>query len=164
MAESVNKWLDEAKEDLIENYNALGLRASGNWANTLTTFFEESETNFKLGFIGEDYTYYLENGRGKTSATGPYQKSAGLKVIIRKWIDDKGIQPDGNISKDSLAFLITRKIHRDGIKVGAGQWNEGGIISDILTKQRIEELLKEIAAVKLNEIRTDILKSIKLND
>jgi hypothetical protein len=39
-----------------------------------------------------------------------------LRQIIRKWIDDKGIIPKGKISKDSLAFLISRKIHKEGIK------------------------------------------------
>ena len=68
-----------------------------------------------------DYIYYLEKGR-KPGKKAP-------RSAIRKWIDDKGINPEG-ISKDSLAYLIQRKIGEEGTTI----YQQGGsdLISDIL--------------------------------
>lgn len=56
-------------------------------------------------------SYYIfpEEGRKKTV------KADGTKLvdIIRRWIDQKGINPaDGD--KDSLAYAITSRIHKEG--------------------------------------------------
>jgi hypothetical protein len=156
----IDKWLEEIKKDLISNYDRLGLRASGNWANQLESFNKETEGNFKLGIIGERYTGALENGRKPTTRGN---KPGILRGIIRRWIDVKGIIPYGGISKDSLAFLITRKIHRFGIRV-PNAYNKGGLLSDVVTREKINELIKSLSLFYLQEIKTEFIKTLHGNN
>jgi hypothetical protein len=83
----------------------------------------------------------LQNGR-KPSANG--QK--GSKVLfdqILKWIDDKGLAYD--IKKESLAFLITRKIHREGYE------GTPGLIDDVVNDELITKIEEKLGiAVKQN--------------
>ena len=55
-----------------------------------------------------DYYRYIESGR-KVGAKG-----IPLSVLV-KWIKEKNIKPNGNISINSLAFLIQRSIKKTGI-------------------------------------------------
>ncbi len=68
-----------------------------------------------------DYIYYLEKGR-KPGKRPP-------KAAMLQWIEDKRITPRG-ISKDSLAFLLARKIGEEGNTV----YQQGGstLVADIL--------------------------------
>jgi len=103
-----------------------------------------------LTVYADDYIYYLENGRGPTKGGG----NGGLRAIIRKWIDDKGIVPDG-ITKDSLAYLITRRIHEEGTTI----YQAGGsdLVSGIFNEQLIDSIEREFAELVLVEINSDIL-------
>lgn len=154
----VDTWLGDAKKDLVKNYDKLGLRASGEWANSLEEFVQLSESRINIGILGERYTGALESGRKPTSA-----KQAGnptLRELIRIWIDDKGIVPQGKISKDSLAFLIARKIHEKGIQV-PNKFNAGGLVSDVITKERIAQLNRELTLFYVDGFKSDIIKTLK---
>lgn len=71
--------------------------------------------------------------------------------VIRKWIDDKPIQLTGTITKDQLAFLIQRKIGREGIKV-PNRFNPGGVISDVINDVRINQIFDEIKQASINRL------------
>lgn len=62
-------------------------------------------TSLKL--VAPDYVYYIENGR-RPGKQPP-------RSAIVEWLEVKNIQPQ-DISLESLAFLIARKIGRDGIE------------------------------------------------
>jgi hypothetical protein len=71
-----------------------------------------SENGLKLQFFLPEYWRYVEFGRRETVKHG----DGKLQEKILRWIDEKGITPKDGISKKSLAYLITRKIHREGFK------------------------------------------------
>ena len=92
--------VNDIQTKLIQRRGANGtfesvVNASGKLAKSIR--FEVTNGTV-LSIYGNDYIQFLENGRrpGKRPPTS----------VIRQWIDDKGIIPDG-ISKDSLAFLKT---------------------------------------------------------
>ena len=74
----INKWLVGVKVDLIKNYDRLGLRASGDWAESLEIFQNRNQGNIKAGITGNDYTQQLENGRR------PNKNSS--EEDIKKWV------------------------------------------------------------------------------
>lgn len=71
-----------------------------------------SENGLKLQFFLPEYWRYIEYGRRPTVNKG----DGKLREKIERWIEEKGITPKDGISKKSLAYLITRKIHREGYK------------------------------------------------
>ena len=103
--------------------------------------------NSTLTVYAEQYIGALEFGR-KSGKKPP-------RDVIRKWIDEKGIIPNG-ISKDSLAFLIQRKIGEEGTTI----WQQGGsdlvsgIFNDALTKEIENDFYNLIAS----EVTSDVLK------
>jgi hypothetical protein len=103
--------------------------------------------NSTLTVYAEQYIGALEFGR-KPGKKPP-------RDVIRKWIDEKGIIPNG-ISKDSLAFLIQRKIGEEGTTI----WQQGGsdlvsgIFNDALTKEIENDFYNLIAS----EVTSDVLK------
>jgi len=136
------------KADLIEAYDAKGMRSSGAWADALEV---ESEIN-RVVLWGLEYSQQLETGRqpGKQPPTS----------VIEKWIYDKGIanQIQGEITVSSLAFLIARKIGREGWK----REEYGGVelISEIVTEQRLQKIIDQVGEVKLIEYSTEIFNLI----
>lgn len=105
--------------------------ASGKLANSVR--FELTDT--QLIIYSDDYIYFSIYGR-KPSENGT--KPGKLIDSIKQWISDKGIQSD--IDKDTLAFLITRKIHREGnsLYLFSGKKNSG-LLENIITSQTIKE-------------------------
>ncbi len=86
-----------------------------------------------------DYIYYLEKGwePGKRPS----------RSAIRQWIDDKGITPDG-ISKDSLAFLIQRKIGEEGTTI----YKQGG-----------SKLVADVIPPAVSSLKSNLILSFKNN-
>ncbi|HSW67678.1 MAG TPA: hypothetical protein VLH16_03775 [Bacteroidales bacterium] len=130
----VSEEFEKLKQDLIREYDAKGMRASGEFADSLEV--EATEHGAKLW--GAGHTVQLEHGRGKTQTSTPSNPT--LREKIDKWVDDKNIQASDGISKDSLVFLITRKIHREG-------WDRSGyggvgLISEVLTDARFDEIIR----------------------
>ena len=109
--------VDYYKEDLKTNNSY----ATGNLFNSVQYKIEITSTNIILSFDNlPDYYYYVEYGRKPTKRIVSSSGDKRLQTIIRKWIDDKGIVPyeiNGvTPTKDQLAYLITRKIHKEGFE------------------------------------------------
>ena len=153
----VNNWLKSVQDDLIKSYNDKGLRASGRWADALEPFAEFTDNGIRTGILGAPYTGALTGGRKPTS--GGNAGNETLRDVIRVWIDDKGIVPDG-ISKDSLAYLIARKIHTEGIQV-PNKYNVGGLVSDVVNDSRIDLLVQEMKLYYVDEMRATTIRNIK---
>ena len=140
------KEFDALRIDLIKAYDAKGMRASGKWADSL-----EVESSPLNGVItGLNYSQQLETGR----RAGKFPPISS----IEDWIRQKGITPI-EISISSLAFLIARKIAREG-------WNREGfggveLISEVVTDARIQSIINKVGEVTLVEFTTDIIKMIK---
>lgn len=150
MSEQIlSKEFESLKNDLIKAYDAKGMRSSGKWADGL-----EVETEINRAVLwGYEYTQQLETGR-QAGKQPPSQ-------VIEQWIVDKGIsnQIQGQISISSLAYLIARKIGREG-------WNREGyggvdLVSDIITEQRLQKIINEVGEARLIEYSTELTILIK---
>ena len=139
-------------EDLKKEHLRLGMKASGDWIDSL----EVSTTDVSGTLKGNSYSEQLETGRSK----GKFPPIESIK----KWIVDKGIINNikGNITISSLAFLIARKISKQGWK----RQGHGGVnlISNIVTDKRMQDIINKIGssmALSFAQKLTDKLKTIK---
>ena len=138
---------DSLKVDLIEKYNELGMKASGNWAQSLNV----EVRGLTATIYGENYTEQLVEGRAK----GKFPPIAA----IRQWIEDKGIIPFDDISISSLAFLIARKIAREG----TNYYQDGGtdLVSSVITPQRIQQIIDNVSEFSINNFYSQITKVLE---
>ena len=122
------------------------MRSSGKWADSL----EVEVSPLSAVITGLEYSQQLETGR-KAGRFPPISS-------IEDWIRQKGIAVI-DISISSLAFLIARKIAREGWK----REGYGGVelISEVVTDKRMQDIIDKIGDVKAVEITTDIIKLIK---
>lgn len=156
--EEIKIWFEGIKSDILKVYDENRFRASGEFEKLLQVNVAESTTGKIKGvLLGASYAQQLDQGRGKTKASGG---SGILRESIEQWVIDKGIVPRDNISRKSLVYLITRKIHREGIKV-PNRFNPGGIISEIITEERIQELIDRLIFINIEQISTDIINQFK---
>lgn len=134
-----------ARRGASGSFNSV-VNASGRLADSIDFVV----TGSKLTIRGEDYIYYLENGR-KPGKRPP-------KDVILKWIDDKGIVPRDGISKDSLAFLIGRRMAKEGSTI----YQAGGsdLVSGILNDQFVDSLQSEFMNLLTIEVESEILKLV----
>jgi hypothetical protein len=137
------------KADLIKAYDQKGMRSSGKWADGLEVIAAENT----VSIIGEEYSQQLETGR-KAGQFPPIES-------IKRWIVDKGVFTAvlKEISINSLAFLIARKIANEGWK----RERFGGVdlISEIVTDERIQLIIDEVGGVETVRFTQEILVLIK---
>jgi hypothetical protein len=147
--EYLNKLGQELTDRLVKDIQTKRVTKYGavNASGRLAKSVRYDVKNSTLTVYAEQYIGALEFGR-KPGKRPP-------RDVIRKWIDEKGIIPDG-ISKDSLAFLIQRKIGEEGTTI----WQQGGsdlvsgIFNDALTKEIENDFYNLIAS----EVTSDVLK------
>lgn len=140
----IKEEIDSILEDIIALYYSSGRKASGQFEKGLEAVYEHNKGTIK-GFV------YLA-GRGPTKNKG---KSGDPTVLeqIKKWIKVKGIRPIKNdISLNSLAYLITRKIHEEGTK--RSEWLK--IYEQVITPERINQIIDRISELNVNMIVTQI--------
>ena len=152
------KTLDEFDKKLIsdlrKSLDAAGTTASGKTKESLNSVY--TLNSYKL--YGRAFIFGLEYGRKPTSGGG----NGSLKGIILKWINDKGIIPKDGITKDTLAFLITRKIHREGDLLYSTKRNfrgmnkPTGIINSVINDGRINELSKRLILDFVKSAKTEL--------
>ena len=81
-----------------------------------------------------------------------------MRESIEQWIEDKRITPSDGISVKSLAFLIARKIHREGWRPKNRFPN--GVISSVINQNEIDKLLISLSKVAKTNIRTEIWQTL----
>lgn len=136
--------MEELREELLTAYNASGKRTTGEFEKGL-----EIEYN-GLTAVLKGYTYLGGRRAGKMPP---------IKAI-EDWIKAKGLKPvEDKITTSSLAFLIARKIAQEG----TNKENNLQIYSQVITPQRIDQIIKRIDSLNvrafINEVQTIITKS-----
>lgn len=143
------------RQDLIKKHNELGMKASGKFEDNLEVLYKEIENRIIISIQGMRYTGALQFGRGPTSTS--QVSNPPLIEMIEEWIKVKGIRPiESSISTRQLAFLITRKIHKEGTRY----FREGGtdLVSSVITEKRMDSILQKIEKVSINIYTDSILK------
>jgi hypothetical protein len=115
--QAVTESLELFREAMKEQLSAKNINASGKLDDSIEDIMVTSDGFVSGSVRALSYWYYTNYGRGPT-----VRGSSGKGVVrekIRQWIDDKGIVPRDaangrKTTKDELAFLIARKIHREG--------------------------------------------------
>ena len=158
-AKVVQDFAEKLKTDLTTSVNASGVTASGNLAKSFRYDLQPD----RLRVYAAGYYSAIEIGRKPTVNGG----QGVLRAIIRRWIDQKGITPKPDdkgrvISKDSLAYLITRKIHKKGTLLESekkdyyGRPRPTGIITGVINDGRLNSLKKQLITSFVFQIKQDL--------
>ena len=108
LEEQILSRLNDAKDAIVSNIQSKGITASG-----------RTQKAIKVKQEGSSFLLYKESGNNAPMQTLEIGREGGavpkgFQEIILQWMKDKGIS-SGNEPKDrSMAFLISRKIEREG--------------------------------------------------
>lgn len=147
-----HKYLEALKVKLIAKYDALGLRASGRYAQELDC----QACGDKLTVWAPVHAIFMEKGR----------RAGGFppRKAIAQWIEVKqGLPRVFKEKKKQYAFLIARKIAREGIRVPNAH-NKGHVVSEVVEDflgDQVHRMLDELGLVWLSRIKSDILGILK---
>lgn len=130
------------RAEAVAAYKASGRAASGNWGANIKV--ELTETGASL--TAPEYI------NGRKPGTPPPSDA------IEQWLISKGIAArlEKDISISSLAFLIARKIGREG-----WQPDKEDILASVATPQRIQAILDKIGESQLEDFTTQVLNHLK---
>ena len=108
---TLDEYAERAKELYKRKLTDKGINASYKLLNSVETVVKRNDDTFTVTINLEDYWYYVENGR-KAGRFPPIDK-------ILEWIRIKPVIPYSDSrgrlpTEEQLAFLIARKISRDG--------------------------------------------------
>lgn len=152
--EIYTRYLERFRKALIENYDALGLRASGEFADSLEYDIKKN----KLTLWGALHSIFMEKGRGPGGF--PPLKN------IEEWIEVKrGLPPIFLEKKKQFAFIIARKIAEEGIQV-PNEHNTGNVITDVVSiflGEYLYDLLDEVGEEYMREVdfQSDFVNAFK---
>jgi hypothetical protein len=116
----IQNWGNELIKQLQNNLLKNKSNASSSLSQSITPEITQPATGYNLSIMMQDYWFYVENGRKPTQGGGNGQ----LYKNIYEWIQNKrdlqvnviSKSPDRIAATKSLAYVITRKIHREGTK------------------------------------------------
>jgi len=151
IAEQVDTYLNKTLKDLIANYDRLGLRSSGRYANELKVLITKSGTMTIAKITGPIESYFMERGRGPNKDKS-LKSVRALGHILEQWVKDKGI--------DVNPYAAANKIVNEGIKV-PNPHNPGGVISDIINDKWKDDLSKLLKYDVVTSVKSDILQAFK---
>lgn len=151
IAKKVQAYFDDTIGDLIENYDKLGLRASGQYARELKSVVTKNGTKINAKITGPVQSIFMEGGRGPNRDRS-HQQVKNLGWHLQKWVEDKGI--------DVNPYAAAHKIVNQGITV-PNSFNAGGVISDIINDDWFQELNEMLKFDIIQDIQSDVLNEFK---
>ena len=130
------------RQEIIAAYNNSGMAATGNWGENVQVQVSGSSASI----TAPDYI------NGRKPGTAPPSEA------IEKWIVAKGIsaQMQKDITVSSLAYLISRKIAREG-----WQPKQENLIENIATPARIQQIIDKAGDSCLTEFTKTITNYLK---
>jgi len=147
------QWMEGRKAAMIANYETLGLKASGAWAQSLNYTVEQTSTGLKLVMKGAKHTGIMTDGRKPNSDQSPEKLKAWVgwagSTIIADWCKAKGIT--------ASPYAIAYKVAREGIKV-PNQHNDGSLLTGIITDETVKELLNMLKIGIASDIKENFKK------
>lgn len=138
--------LEDLRKRIISNIDSTGRKASGRTSESMHTDVSENR-----GILfGRMAFGTLEAGRK------PGKVPAGFYQIIKQWVIDKGISFDSLTERNSFAYLVSRKIAKEGT-----QLYRTGADTDVYTTE-VPETIERIKD-RVGFLMRMELESIKLN-
>ena len=148
----IQTWLNGRRDAMRQEYNSSGRKASGYFGEHIDVEMYDEGGRIKTPL----YVGALVFGRKPTSGGGG---GKSLYSMILDWVKVKGITPDNpKMTDNTLAYLISRKIHKQGIKV-PNQFNDGKLINNTFTVESIQDLKSELIKIGQKVVTNDF-KSI----
>ena len=133
---------EKLKAEVQAAYQSSGMQASGSWGESLDII----KLPNGLRMVADSYIMGRKPGKQPPSQA------------IEQWLEQKGIasKAEKEISTASLAYLIARKIARDG-----WQPQNPHFLEKIITPQRITEIVHKAAGITLPEFIVQITTYFK---
>ena len=148
-ANTVSEALDQLGQQFVDSLrqelDSKRISASGNLYRSVRYEIVGSGDEIGLALFWDDYGDIVDEGRGRSNRGGPNQTWRN-KII--GWMNFKGISPRQGITREQLAFLITRKINRKGYK--AKPWIQPAL--DRVINQDFQELFGDAVANEIEKI------------
>lgn len=142
------QYLETIQQEIVDQIISKKMNASGRTIESLQVI--PSNTGAKL--VAAPHIIFLEDGRGPTSPTGPYQQSnESLLEIITKWIDDKGL--------DLNPYAVTKTIHAKGTKLYR-QGGKSGVLSVPLQAAGLNDVYRSISTKWRQQVSSEIYEPI----
>ena len=150
----IQTWLNGRRDAMRQEYNSSGRKASGYFGEHIDVEMYDEGGRIKTPL----YVGALVFGRKPTSGGGG-SGGKSLYSMILDWVKVKGITPDNpKMTDNTLAYLISRKIHKQGIKV-PNKFNDGKLIDNTFTAESVQDLKSELIKIGQKVVTND-LKSI----
>ena len=149
-AESVVKGVvDNITTKRVTRYGAMN--ASGQAARSVK--YRLTETGFEIYVSGKAVAYFdaLEKGR-RPSKRPPISE-------IKPWVILRGLPAKWKVSADSAAFLVARKIGKEGTNVFQ-QGGKTGIVTDFINPENVAKLKETLLPLYIAEV-TGVLVGVK---
>jgi hypothetical protein len=136
----IQNWGNELISQMQNRLRSNKTNASSSLSQSIQPNIKSRQNGYNLSILMNEYWLYVEEGRKPTQGGG----SGVLYKNIYEWIQNKrplqakiAQAPDRIAATKSLAYVITRKIHREGTKAQP-------FISPSLKKVTREELGRRI--------------------
>jgi hypothetical protein len=141
----IKEEMEAIRVDLIAAYNASGKRTSGEFEQGLEINYQPNKATLS------GYVYLAGRAAGKQPPMQP----------ILNWLQQKGITPiDAKMKISTLAYLIARKIGREGTK----KENHLQIYDQVITPERIDSILERLNQINvtafINEVNVMLTKLV----
>jgi len=145
--ELIFTFMNTLRIEIIREQEKLKLRATGQSAKSLRV--EATNTVGKL--LGDEAIIFQETGR-RSGRMPPIEK-------IKMWVavGKYGITATSDKDRTSIAWAIAKKIANKGTLISTFP-NGSGLLSNVITAQRIGAFAKTFAEVKAAEIHGQILE------
>ncbi|MDH3381653.1 MAG: hypothetical protein OEL54_03040 [Flavobacteriaceae bacterium] len=139
---------------LIKEYESVGRKASGNWANDLDYKITDNNGVVVVEFLGSHYTVEMENGRKPNAKqdSKSLRSFAGWMAnkndgLINQWCKDKNINT-------KFAFPIAYNLGKKGYK-GLN------FIDSVIERSNTEQLAKDLLGAEVIKVQTELKRDFK---
>lgn len=136
-------------DKLVTQLQAATPKVTGKTAQAITATVSEEGT---LQVEGPEYIQALITGRGPSKGKG-----GSLYSGILQWVKAKGLIPkEQKMTQESLAYVITRKIHQEGSLLYRKGGNKDSQLAKLLHTPNINPLIDQLTEYYTQEF-TDLL-------
>jgi len=148
----LKRYLDQTKIDVIANYDRLGLRASGKFADGLEVEVSDTGKSLHGVILSEGHGWFMEQGR-KANKRATKGQIYFLSEVLKGWAKDKGIILGS-------PWMAAKKIAEKGIPI-PNRYNKGTVFEDVINDKWEDELMIRINTYYIKLATTSIEKDLR---